>query len=180
LIIEKPVIGKAGYMIVDCHTHINLADDNVEPSEHLAAAETVDVCIVLADGDAPSEQINKKLADYVGKYKERMVGFALADPTKDKTSVKALTAMSEKLGLKGTVLYCSKCGFHPAHTRAMRFYESAQELGLAVFFHNGGALEADAVLKYAQPYLMDEVARMFPELKMVIGTMGMPFVEQTL
>ena len=62
----------------------------------------------------------------------------------------------------------------------MRFYESAQELGLAVFFHNSGHSEPEAVLDYAQPYLLDEVARTFPALKMVVGAMGMPFLEQTL
>jgi predicted TIM-barrel fold metal-dependent hydrolase len=62
----------------------------------------------------------------------------------------------------------------------MKFYESAQSLGLPVFFHNGGTLGPQAVLDYAQPYLLDEVAREFSELKIVIGTMGMPFVEQTL
>jgi predicted TIM-barrel fold metal-dependent hydrolase len=35
-------------------------------------------------------------------------------------------------------------------------------------------------LDYVQPYLLDEVARTFPALKIVIGTMGAPFVEQTL
>ena len=62
----------------------------------------------------------------------------------------------------------------------MRFYESAQQLGLPVFFHNGGTLQPDAILDYAQPYLSDEVARTFPGLKIIIGTMGLPFVEQTL
>ena len=110
-----------------------------------------------------------------------MVGFALVDPTKDNVSVKNLTPLRDKLGLDGAVLYCSSCGFHPAHSRAMRFYESAQELALPVFFHNGGlALGPDAVLDYAQPYLLDEVAREFSALKIIIGTMGIPFVEQTL
>ncbi|MHC4750513.1 MAG: hypothetical protein ACYTFW_11625, partial [Planctomycetota bacterium] len=61
-------------MIVDCHTHINLAADDVETSEHFAAAETVDACIVLATADGPSEKVNKKLAGYVNKHKEKMVG----------------------------------------------------------------------------------------------------------
>ena len=166
-------------MIVDCHTHINFADD-VMSSEHLAAAENVDVCIVLAAAADSSEQANKNLSEYVGKHKEKMVGFAFVDPTKDKTSVKYLTTVTEKLGLGGAVLYCSSCGFHPAHSRAMRFYEAAQEIGLPVFFHNSQTLGAGAVLDYAQPYLLDEVARTFPKLKIVIGTMGMPFIEQTL
>ena len=168
-------------MIVDCHTHINCAGDDVELSEHLAAAEPVDACIVLATSDGPSEEVNKGLAEYVNKHKEKMVGFAVVEPIQDKISVNNLKPVKDKLGLKGVVLYCSACGLHPAHSRAMRFYESAQELGLPVFFHNSdGALGADAVLDYAQPYLLDEVARGFSALKIIIGNMGMPFIEQTL
>jgi predicted TIM-barrel fold metal-dependent hydrolase len=167
-------------MIVDCHTHINCEVKDVGASEHLAAAETVDICIVLATAEGPSREVNEKLSEYISKHKEKMIGFAVVEPTRDKIDVKNLALMTDKLGLKGTVLYCSKCGFHPAHSRAMRFYESAQELGLAVFFHNGGTLGPEAVLDYAQPYLLDEIAREFSALKIVIGTMGVPFVEQTL
>ena len=169
-------------MIIDCHTHINFAaDDDVAASEHLEAAETVDACIVLANAAESSEEVNKKLSEYVGKHKEKMVGFGVVEASKDNVGIKHLTSMRDKLGLKGMVLYCSRCGFHPTHSRAMKFYESAEELGLPVFFHNGGAsIEADAVLDYAQPYLLDEIARSFAGLKIIIGTMGVPFVEQTL
>jgi predicted TIM-barrel fold metal-dependent hydrolase len=168
-------------MIVDCHTHIKLTAEEAETSEHLAATETVDVCIVLATSDGPSDEVNKKLAQYVNKHKEKMAGFAVVEPGKDKISTNHLQTIPDKLGLKGVVLYCSSCGFHPTHSRAMRFYESAQELGLPVFFHNAGdPLGADAVLEYAQPFLLDEVAREFANLKIIIGNMGVPFVEQTL
>jgi predicted TIM-barrel fold metal-dependent hydrolase len=167
-------------MIVDCHTHINSTAENVETSEHLATGGTVDICIVLATPGNSSEEVNKKLSEYISKHKEKMIGFAVAEPTRDKTSVKNLSNLTKKIGFKGTVLYCSQCGFHPAHSKAMRFYESAQELGLPVFFHNGGVLGPEAVLNYAQPFLLDEVAREFSTLKIVIGCMGMPFVEQTL
>jgi predicted TIM-barrel fold metal-dependent hydrolase len=168
-------------MIVDCHTHIDFAADDVETSEHLEAAQTVDACIVLATADGPSEDVNEKLSEYVDKHKEKMLGFAVVEPTKDKLGVNNLKNVKEKLALKGTVLYCSACGFHPAHSRALRFYESAQELGLPVFFHNCDIdLRPKAVLEYAQPYLLDEVARTFPSLKIIIGSMGVPFVEQTL
>ncbi len=140
-------------MIVDCHTHINCSSENIDTSEHSAVAEMVDICIVLASPENSSDEVNKKVSDYVGKHKEKMLGFALVDPAKDKTGVKNLTALKDKLGFKGMVLYCSQCGFHPAHSKAMKLYESAQELGLPVFFHNGGALGPDAILDYAQPYL---------------------------
>lgn len=136
---------------------------------------------MLAASSGPSEEINRDLSEYVNKHKEKLVGFAAVDPTKDKINPKNLAAITEKLGLKGTVLYCCGSGFHPAHSRAMQFYESAQELSLPVFFHNGEAiLRANAVLDYAQPYLLDEVARTFPGLKIIVGDMGVPFAEQTL
>ena len=168
-------------MIVDCHTHIDFLTDGDRASEHLEAAQTVDACIVLAAADGPSEEVNKKLSEYVNKHNEKMIGFAVVEPTKDKVSVKNLNNITEKLGLKGTVLHCCTCGFHPTHSRAMRFYESAEAMRLPVFFHNGCYdLSSAAVLDYAQPYLLDEIARTFPALEIIIGTMGVPFVEQTL
>jgi predicted TIM-barrel fold metal-dependent hydrolase len=177
-------------MIVDCHTHINCPAHDVDPSEHLTAAKTVDRCIVLAvppllsatadKGAESSQKVNEKLSEYVSKHKEKMVGFALVEPTKDKTSIKNLTVVRDKLGLKGAVVYCCSCGFHPADSKAMRFYESAQELGLPVFFHNGEPFGPNAILEYAQPLLLDEIAREFADLKIIIGTMGMLFFEQTL
>jgi len=168
-------------MIVDCHTHINYAPDkDIETSEHLEAMQTVDACIVLAAPGEPSDQVNKKLSEYINKHKEKMVGFAIIEPTKDNIGIKNLTSIKDKLQLMGAVLYCCRCGFHPAHSKAMCFYESAQQLGLPIFFHNSGILESNDTLEYAQPYLLDEVARTFPDLKIIIGTMGVPFVEQTL
>jgi len=167
-------------MKVDCHTHLDSAGAEAEASDHLSAAEVVDVCIVLAGPAESSDEANKQVSEYVGKHKDKLIGFAFVDPTRDKTGPKAVSALVEKQGFKGAVLYCSGCGFHPCNSKAMRFYESAQELGLPMFFHNGGPLGATAVLDYAQPFLLDEIARQFPSLKMVIGTMGAPFIDQTL
>jgi predicted TIM-barrel fold metal-dependent hydrolase len=167
-------------MIVDCHTHVQ-ASDKEAASEHLAAAETVDACIVLASLDESRDEANRVLADYVGQHSDRMVGFGVVDPTEDQVNDKNLAVLTEKLALKGIVLYCSLSGFHPTHSRAMRFYEAVQEIGLPIFFHNGShTLTAEAVLEYTQPYLLDEVARSFPDLRIVVGNMGVPFVEQTL
>jgi predicted TIM-barrel fold metal-dependent hydrolase len=167
-------------MIVDCHTHIRSLE-GADTAEHLAAVEAVNACIVLAAHGGSRDEANRRLSEYVGQHREKMVGFAVVDPTQDRLNDKSLASLTEKLGLKGLVLYCSMAGFHPAHSRAMRLYDAVQEAGLPVFFHNGShALSAEAILEYAQPYLLDEVARACPRLKMVIGNMGVPFVEQTL
>jgi len=167
-------------MIVDCHTHMDSSAVELAASDHIAAPETVDVSIVLGNVDDRAMQANKKLAEYVARQKDKRVGFAFVNPVMDKTISKNLSFVTEKLALKGAVLYCATCGFHPTHSRAMRFYESAQELGVPIFFHNAPPLAPDAVLDYAQPFLIDEVARCFPDLRIIIGNMGRPFLEQTL
>ncbi len=168
-------------MIIDCHTHMGYVGGNAEVSDYLFGTETAEKCMVLATADGPSEQVNEKLSQYVRRHEERMIGFATVEPTVDDVSVKAVAALREELGLKGVVLHCANCGFHPAHSRAMQLYEAAQELHLPVFFHNADApLKSDGVLDYAQPFLLDEVARTFSDLKIIIGSMGRPFVEQTL
>jgi len=167
-------------MIVDCHTHIRcVGRENVDISEHLESAEVVDKCIVLGAADGPSDQMNSQISEYVARYEQKMIGFAFVDPLNDGVSTKALKASTEKLGLKGVVLYCSACGFNPTHSRAMQLYDSAQELGLPVFFHNT-PVGPGGILEFAQPFLLDEVARTFKNLKIVIGNMSFPFHNQTL
>ncbi len=165
-------------MIVDCHTHI-VSTANLGASEHLEAAEPVDVSFVLACADGPADEVNRAVSEYVEKHEAKMVGFAAIDPTADSVGVRAVRAATEKAGLTGIVVYCAQHAFHPAHSRAMRLYEAAQELGLPVFFHNS-PIGADGSLEYAQPYLLDEIARTFRGLKIVVGGMGLPFYQQTL
>jgi len=153
--------------------------ENLDVSEHIEASEVVDKCIVLAYPDDDPDKANAQLSEYVAKYDQKMVGFAIINPLTDNVSPRALKSITEKLGFKGIVLYCSQTGFHPAHSMAYQLYESAQELALPVFFHNSPVGPA-GFLEYAQPFLLDEIARSFPSLKIVIGNMGRPFVEQTL
>ena len=120
-------------MIVDCHTHVR-SFEGTEVSEHLAAAETVDACIVLAAHDGPRDEVNRTAGGVCRSAPgedDRICGL---DPTQDRLTDKALASLTEKLGFKGLVLYCSINGFHPAHSQAMRFYEAVQEVGLPDLF----------------------------------------------
>ncbi|MDD5459121.1 MAG: amidohydrolase family protein [Phycisphaerae bacterium] len=167
-------------MIVDCHTHIDFSGEHADASQRLAAVQTVDKCIILAENSESSEHVNAALSDYIGRNGKKMFGFGVINPVTDNIGAKSLKTITEKLGLKGMVLYCSEAGFHPSHSRAMQFYEIAEEANIPVFFHNCGHLSSSAVLDFAQPYLIDEVARTYPGLKIIIGSMGVPFVEQTI
>lgn len=166
-------------MIVDCHTHISCTTGEfADAAERLAAQETVDKCIVLASTGAAGEQTNNETAEFAAKYPEKIVPFAVINPAQEDFNKKTLTKLN-KQGFKGLVLYCCQSDFHPAHSRAMLLYEIAQELELPVFFHNGPDLAPNANMQYAQPVLLDEIARKFVNLKIIISSMGLPFIEQT-
>src|SRR4030042_515462 len=103
-------------MVVDCHTHIRCVGmEKLDVSEHIESAEVVDRCIVLASSDGPPDQVNAQLSEYVGKYQQKMIGFAFINPLNGAFTEKLLKAVTEKLGLKGVVLYCSKTGLTPPH-----------------------------------------------------------------
>lgn len=167
-------------MIIDCHTHISCADGNIGHDEHLAGTEGLDGCIVLAGASGASKEENKRLSEYVSRYPKKMFGFAVANPTIDNISVKNFTNIKERMKLDGAVLYPAEHKFNPTHSRAMQFYETASELSMPIFFHNSGTLSPDAVLNYANPVWIDEIAQKFGELKIVIADMGRPFLNQTL
>ena len=149
-------------------------------ADHLAVLDTADVCFVMPAPEDSSKDVNRAVSEYTRQHKSRMVGFALLNPLADKITPRTISFIRKDLELQGLVTYCPDFNCHPANSRAMRMYEAAAELNMPVFFHNGAPLSSKAVLDFAQPYLLDEIARKFPTLKMIIGSMGMPFLDQTI
>lgn len=166
-------------MIIDCHTHLKYDETGADQQEHLENSQQVDHAFVLADCTQTSTQANKAVADYVSRH-EKMIGFAVINPLTDKVDVEDIAKTVDSGSFKGLVLYCSYAGFHPCHSRAMRVYQAAIELGLPVFFHNSGSISQNSDMQFAQPWLIDEVAITFPQLKIILASMARPFVAQTL
>ncbi|MBN1126235.1 MAG: amidohydrolase family protein [Sedimentisphaerales bacterium] len=165
-------------MIIDCHTHLAFPLAETEATRHTEVCAKVDTALVLSGRCEDAKKAQKQLSDYVGRN-GKMIGFAAINPVEDKIGMRSMTALKET-GIKGAVLYCCEDQLHPTHSRAMRFYCAAEELGMPVFFHNTAPFERNSILDYAQPFLLDEVARQFPSLRIIIGRMGLPFIDQTL
>lgn len=121
---------------------------------------------------------NEVIAEFVAGDPRRRVGIAGIDPM----SPNAMTELEKAvhLGLCGVCLSPGAQGYHPAHSLAMRVYERCAELHLPVFVTNDIPHSASTVLEFARPYLFDEVARSVPALKLVIGEMGWPWVNETI
>ena len=150
------------------------------PEEHAQAMRPVAEAFVhgfesqLVEASIPKE----KVAEYVAAYPQKLMGFAGIDPTAGKPTEQLEEALA--LGLVGVTVSPVAQGFHPADTRAMALFEACADKGVPVFVETGVAMAREAPLEFGQPHLLDEVARTFPELRMVLSALGHPWIEQGL
>lgn len=180
-------------MIVDCHTQVwDSAAQAVFPigagsavayadvSRHIEAVHPVDRAIVLGFKSSylRAEIPNRYVSEYVRRYSSKLVGFAGIDPS-DSTSFDELKHAQEELGLKGVVIAPALQNFHPSDTRAMRLYAECGRREMPIVVEQSNRSPA-AKLEFARPSLLDEVAREFPELRLVIAHMGYPWIDETI
>lgn len=195
-------------MIVDCFTQIwdspaqlglkrptarrrfrpsNLEGREAEPASastgtHFAACEPVDRAIVVGFKShyLDAEVSNDRVATYVGQHPEKLIGFAGIDPTHPREAVAEMRRARTELGMPGIAVAPAAQDFHPSDSTAQKVYAVACELQMPVLFHSGIDLGAEAKLEYAQPVLLDAIAREYPELKIIIAHMGYPWVQETI
>ncbi|TWT45476.1 Amidohydrolase [Phycisphaerae bacterium RAS1] len=181
-------------MIVDCHTQIWDASVQlgraaptmmVQPVQadavrHLQAVLPVDRAIVLAFKSRylGAEIPNRFVAGYVQQNSKKLIGFAGIDPT-ERDWLEELRIAHEELGLKGVAVSPALQNYHPTDTRAMRLYEECQRRRMPIVFEQSHR-NAAAKMEFAKPMLLDEVAREFPGLRIVVAHMGYPWVHETI
>jgi predicted TIM-barrel fold metal-dependent hydrolase len=141
----------------------------------------VDKAIVLAFAAPAVGYVvpNEYVADYVRRFPEKLIGFASVDPNDLGAPDQLRYAVSE-LGLKGLKLGPIYQHFHPLEPAAFAVYALAQEFGIPVMWHQGTTFVRDAPLEFARPALLDEVARRFPDLRIVIAHLGHPWIEEAM
>src|SRR5438477_3784466 len=146
-----------------------------DPDYHWSQSATVDKSIVLGFKSRylRAEIPNRFVADYVSKYPQKLIGFAGIDPTEPGSHTEVSIA-KEDLRLRGITLSPANQDFHPTDTRAMRVYAEAERLAMPILIHPSGQFTEESKLEFGRPYLLDEVARTFPGLRLVIAQLGQP------
>ncbi len=148
---------------------------------HWEQSAAVDKSIVLGFKSRymRAEIPNVYVADYVKRFPQKLIGFAGIDPTEPQAVEEVQIARSE-LQLRGITISPANQDFHPSDTRAMEVYAECEKLGMPVISHSGNQFTQGSKLEYARPYLFDEVARTFPNLRIVISQLGQPWVDETI
>jgi predicted TIM-barrel fold metal-dependent hydrolase len=121
---------------------------------------------------------NEFVAEVVRSAPSRIAGVAGIDPMASDAFAQLDRAC--ELGLVGVSVTPSAQGFHPAHSDAMRLYARIDELGLPLFVGRPGPLVPSGTLEFDRPVGFDEVARGFPRLRIMIGELGWPWIDETL
>jgi predicted TIM-barrel fold metal-dependent hydrolase len=152
-----------------------------DPEHHWAQSNAVDKTIVLAFKSRylKAEIPNRFVADYCQRDPQKLIGFAGIDPT-EKSAVAELKIAQSDLRLRGITMSPANQDFHPTDSRAMKVYAEAERLAMPVLFHPAGQFTEASKLEFARPYLLDEVARSFPKLRMIIAQLGQPWIDETI
>lgn len=158
----------------------------VAPSEYTAyeVRGTIDIAGVTKVAGPPSiEKGNDYIAALVRKYPDKFIGMAAVNPRFRgvRAAIEELERAIKTLNLRGLKLYPCYDHYYP-NDRELAFplFARAQELGICVMIHQAATPVIDAPLKYARPFLLDDVGREFPNLKVIIAHAGFPWVDECL
>lgn len=151
-------------------------------TQHWAACEHADKTIVIGFKSRylNAEVPNRYVAEYVSRYPTKLIGFAGIDPADPEAALRDLDTACNELGMKGAAIAPAAQDFHPAASKARVIYQRIEELQLPLLVHQGIVTVPQSKLEFARPLLFDEVARDFPDLRIVIAQLGFPWIDETL
>jgi uncharacterized protein len=117
------------------------------------------------------------VAAFASRAPEKLVGFASCDPTQP-SYMEELTYAVDTLGLRGLKLGPIYAGFDPREPCCDPIYATCQARGLPILLHAGTTFNRVAPLGVSRPWLLDEVAIRYPELRLVLAHLGHPFYDE--
>ena len=119
---------------------------------------------------------NDYYAEIVKKYPDKFVGFAGIDPLKRMKAVREIRR-SYDLGLRGVAVRPFMFGIPPHHAKMYPIYSTCVELDIPIWFHLSINYSTNN-MEVERPIYLDIVAQDFPELKIIAGHGGWPWVNE--
>ena len=183
-------------MIIDVHTHLSSIeqwgpqfrqaiedtypaqglDIDVTPERHWQEEQRADRAIVFGINSIALEMRtpNEQIAAYVQQHPDKMIGFMSIDPNHP-DALDELERSFSDLGLRGIKMSPVYQHYHPSDEKAARVHARAEELGLPILTHSAYQGMANTPMEWANPLLYDPVARNFPNLKIIVAHIGLPW-----
>jgi uncharacterized protein len=119
------------------------------------------------------------VAERVAHDPEHLIGFLSVDPTQPGWQDE-LCEGHQTLGLRGVKLLPMYADFYPQDDRLVPLWEYATRHNLPVLLHTGTTFVSKAPIHCTLPRHLDEVARKFPDVKMILAHLGHPYEGETV
>jgi len=143
----------------------------------------VDVAVLTAE-DAQSTMgmitPNEKVAEFVSRAPDRFVGMAAVDPHKGMQALQDLEYACHELGMKALCLEPWLHKINSNHKLYYPIYAKCVELGMPIWIHTSLNFVPQLTMDFGRPIYLDEVAGHFPELKLIAGHGGWPWVNEMM
>ena len=121
---------------------------------------------------------HEKTAEVVSQFPDRFIGTAIVDPHEGMKAVRELECAVKELGLKCFYASPYRYGIRANDKKFYPLYAKAVELGIPVFIYTTMTYRTDFPMDIGRPLYLDEVAMDFPEMKIVAGLGGWPWVPE--
>ncbi len=183
-------------MIVDCHTHLSTneqwgdvflnafavsykgsgIDLHVTPDRHWKASEAADKVIVFGINSQflKMQTPNEQIADYAGSHPEKIIGFMSIDPN-DSKAIEELERGVHDLKLRGIKMSPVYQNYDPMDKCVQEIYQRAVKYNLPILTHSAYQMISQTPMKWANPLLFDDVGIRYPDLKVIIAHVGVPW-----
>lgn len=124
---------------------------------------------------------NGSVLEFCKKYPNKFVGFWGIDPHKKMAAVYEIVKAVEEHGMKGIAIDPYLAHIPACEARFYPLYTKCAELGIPVFITMAPPPQVSgALMDYCDPRQVDQVARDFPELTLIMSHGGYPFVNEAI
>ncbi len=119
-------------------------------------------------------------AAVVKAYPEKFVGFVYVDPRQGMQAVRSLEYAVKEQGLTIAYFTAFRTGVPANDKKCYPLYAKAVELDIPVFIYSAMNLSGALPMEVGHPRCIDEVARDFPELKIMATVCGYPWITEMI
>jgi hypothetical protein len=143
----------------------------------------VDIALLTAEDaetTAGMKVPNDKVAEFVKQNPKRFMGMAAVDPHKGMAAVREVERAVKELDMK---CLCLEPWLHKLRSNDKLYYPiyaKCVELDVPVWIHTSINYVPQLTMDFGRPIYLDEVAGHFPELKIIAGHGGWPWVNEMM
>jgi uncharacterized protein len=167
-------------MIIDAHIHCS-GDEKADEILHALDQAAVDKAVLLAPflsgnyslyESGSLRMANQHLARLIADHEDRLIGFAVVNPSLDDACEDLCHA--HDLGLYG--LKMVPTGWYPYDDCAHRVYETASRLKIPILFHSGIFIDGRSG-RFCRPSFYEAI-RDYPDLRVTLAHLGWPWSDE--